>query len=152
MGAARARALGARRRRPARSRCNNRHRTKRVNCIIKRRRKRAKEAEGRTREKESGRLHWPDVSQELRHLGSGFHFGCPVIVLTADSPMSGTSCWQAPREEVSFWQTLHFRNQNMSLLNQPSIASSYLPHPFHPWSKHRQENCPNEFYAIELPP
>ena len=29
----------------------------------------------RTREKESKQLHWPDVSQELRHLGSRFRFG-----------------------------------------------------------------------------
>ena len=28
-----------------------------------------------TREKESGRLDWPDVSQDLRHLGSRFCFG-----------------------------------------------------------------------------
>ena len=27
------------------------------------------------REKESGQLHWPDVSQDLRHLGSRFRFG-----------------------------------------------------------------------------
>ena len=31
--------------------------------------------EGATREKESGRLHWPDVSQDLRHQGSRFCFG-----------------------------------------------------------------------------
>ena len=50
------------------------------------------------REKESERLHWTDVCQDLRHQGSRFCFGLVAIALTADSPLSGTSCWQAPRE------------------------------------------------------
>ena len=32
-------------------------------------------SEGHDREKESGQLHWPNVSQELRHQGSRFRFG-----------------------------------------------------------------------------
>ena len=48
---------------------------------------------GLFREKESERLHWPDVCQDLRHQGSRFRFDLFAIALTADSPLSGTSCW-----------------------------------------------------------
>ena len=49
-----------------------------------------------------GPLYWPDVSQDLRPLGRRFRLAKSAIALTTGSPLSGTSCWQALKEEVLF--------------------------------------------------
>ena len=95
-------------------------------------------SEGHDREKESGQLHWPNVSQELRHQGSRFRFGlvcnCDDCSFTSVRHylLAGTKGVGFVLADSPFLKSKYFLAES---------ASSYLPHPFHPF------RCQNTKYS-----